>query len=898
MEKRSLVGSKYVAILAGVLVLFGLYLTSLYSYLLFHGLAEMFSIFVACGVFVIAWNSRRFVDNYYFLFLGIAFLFVAGLDGLHMLAYKGMGVFPGYDANLPTQLWIAARYVQSLSLLIAPLLIGRKLRIDFVFLAYAVVVSLLLGSIFCWQVFPACYLEGVGLTPFKKVSEYVISLILLGSVGLLLQKRGEFDSGVWRLLVLSIAFNIASELAFTLYIGVYDFPNLVGHLFKIVVFYLIYKAIVETGLVKPYNLLFRNLKQSEEALREAHGVLERRVEERTAELVMANEQLRQEIGQRLQAQEALRESDARLRLMVEQAGAILWTTDGELRFTSSQGAGLAAMNLRPDQLVGRSLFEYFKTEDLEFLPIAAHRRALQGESGTHELTWGGTTYQTHLEPLRDTAGEIVGVSGVSVDITERKGVEEALRQQSKNLATLLEVNQALAATLDLDTVLQNSINGAVGLMQLGSGAIYLLEGETLYLRATTPPLPPEFPEEFSRASLADHPHIREAITTGRPVILPDTATAELTPAEQAVSEIRGLRSLLYVPLLGAGKVIGVFVLGSIGERREFSEAEIDVTRTLSTQAALAVENALLHDQVQRHAAKLEQRVAERTAELNERVTEVEHLNQATTNLLRDLQAANRKLTEAAQELQRLNEELIVARNGAQDADRLKSAFLATMSHELRTPLNSIIGFTGIILQGLVGPLNDEQTKQLGMVRNSARHLLALINDVLDISKIEAGQVEIVSEPFDMPQVIEKTVRTVTPLAEKKGLALVAEVAPEVGQITSDRRRVEQILINLVNNAVKFTENGEVRVECEVDDGWLVTRVVDTGIGMKADDMGKLFEAFQQLDTGLARQREGTGLGLSICKRLVEMLGGEICAESEGPGKGSTFTFTLPVKTGE
>lgn len=230
---------------------------------------------------------------------------------------------------------------------------------------------------------------------------------------------------------------------------------------------------------------------------------------------------------------------------------------------------------------------------------------------------------------------------------------------------------------------------------------------------------------------------------------------------------------------------------------------------------------------------------------------------------------------------------------AQEADRLKSAFLAAMSHELRTPLNSIIGFTGIILQGLVGPLNPEQEKQLNMVRDSSRHLLDLINDVLDISKIEAGQLETISEPFDIRDAVAKVVRTMIPMAEKKGLGLVVEMSPAVGQITSDRRRVEQILINLINNSIKFTDQGEVRVECEVGGDWLVTRVVDTGIGIRPEDVGKLFEAFRQIDTGIARQHEGTGLGLSICKRLVEMLGGAVWAESEW-GVGSTFTFTLPM----
>jgi signal transduction histidine kinase len=248
------------------------------------------------------------------------------------------------------------------------------------------------------------------------------------------------------------------------------------------------------------------------------------------------------------------------------------------------------------------------------------------------------------------------------------------------------------------------------------------------------------------------------------------------------------------------------------------------------------------------------------------------------------------------ELEKNVEQLGQANIRLQEADQLKSIFLATMSHELRTPLNSIIGFTGIMVQGLAGPLNDEQARQLGMVQNSARHLLNLINDVLDISKIEAGQLGMTFEPFGMSTTIQKVARVVTPLAEKKDLVLVVSMTPEVGQIVSDRRRVEQVLINLVNNAIKFTEKGEVRVECEVSDGWLVTRVVDTGIGIKPEDMGKLFEAFRQIDAGLTRRHEGTGLGLSICKKLVEMLGGEIWAESKW-GVGSTFTFTLPMKMG-
>jgi PAS domain S-box-containing protein len=259
---------------------------------------------------------------------------------------------------------------------------------------------------------------------------------------------------------------------------------------------------------------------------------------------------------------------------------------------------------------------------------------------------------------------------------------------------------------------------------------------------------------------------------------------------------------------------------------------------------------------------------------------------------------------AEQELRKLNlelEERIAARTEelgaamvkAQESDRLKSAFLAAMSHELRTPLNSIIGFTGVILQGLAGPLTEEQIKQLKMTRESARHLLALINDVLDISKIEAGQLEIIKRPFDMRQAVESALRVVQPLAERKNLQLVTAVGAGVGMINNDRRRVEQVLINLVNNAIKFSEHGQVSIECQLRENRLETRVRDDGIGIKPENMDRLFKPFQQIDTGLARGHEGTGLGLAICKSLVTAMGGEIDVQSQW-GTGSTFKFILPA----
>jgi signal transduction histidine kinase len=269
-------------------------------------------------------------------------------------------------------------------------------------------------------------------------------------------------------------------------------------------------------------------------------------------------------------------------------------------------------------------------------------------------------------------------------------------------------------------------------------------------------------------------------------------------------------------------------------------------------------------------------------------------------LKHQVNARTRQLRQINQEMeQRIHERtaaLAAAMENAQAADRIKSAFLATMSHELRTPLNSIIGFTGIMLQGLAGPLNPEQHKQMSMVQGSARHLLALINDVLDISKIEAGQLMLSITSFELNESIEKVVKLISPLAERKGLNLKLEIANDIATATTDQRRLEQVILNLLNNAVKFTEKGHVGISCRIEDDQYCLSVSDTGIGIQPQYLQEIFQPFHQIDTGLKRKYEGTGLGLPICKKIVEMMGGAIEVESRW-GQGSTFTIRFPINSG-
>lgn len=271
---------------------------------------------------------------------------------------------------------------------------------------------------------------------------------------------------------------------------------------------------------------------------------------------------------------------------------------------------------------------------------------------------------------------------------------------------------------------------------------------------------------------------------------------------------------------------------------------------------------------------------------------------------RELHALNESLELKIEER---TEELRQAMIRAESADKLKSAFLATMSHELRTPLNSIIGFTGILLQQLAGPLNDEQGKQLGMVQNSARHLLELITDVLDISKIEAGQFEVRNEPFDLLESVYRVCTSVQPLADRSGLQFKQEIPLNLPVMKGDRMRLEQVLLNLLSNAIKFCEVGEVSISVshefdrEVmghlpESGVVMFKIKDTGIGISPENIQQLFQPFKQLDNSMARQHEGTGLGLAICERLVGLMRGEISVESQ-KNKGSVFTVVLPVERG-
>jgi len=557
----------------------------------------------------------------------------------------------------------------------------------------------------------------------------------------------------------------------------------------------------------------------------------------------------------------LRTALERLKYHVENSPLASIQFDSDLRISQWSGTAERLFGWTAEEVIGRGLDElgWVYEEDAPRVDaMMADMLAGRDMSNVHtnrNRRKDGTVVlcEWYNSGLTDADGHLVSIQSLALDVTERERAAQAIQRQSATLAGLLEVSAALAATIDLDTVLRVIVDSALCLSgQLDSGLIYLLDDEELRLGMSVPSLD-EAPDAILQPPIADQVRLRECLSTGQPVVVQDTAEAELTSTERMMSEAWRARTLVYLPLLSGDQAVGALVLGVANAPRTFTPEEMDLYRTLCGQAALAIQNARLFEQTAQHARTLERRVAERTAELS------------------------------------------VALEKSKELDRLKSMFIATMSHELRTPLNSIIGFSSVMLSEWAGPLNDEQKENLRIIMRAGKHLLALINDVIDVSKIEAGKVEVTVEDFDLADVISEVVEMTEKQASEQGLKLIAE--PPHVEMRSDRRRVLQALINLTTNAVKFTTEGEVRITSKTNDDHSVIElaVSDTGIGIPEDKREQLFGAFVRIESPLKSKVAGTGLGLHLTQRLAQdILGGNI-QYSENPGGGSIFTLRVPVR---
>jgi len=599
-------------------------------------------------------------------------------------------------------------------------------------------------------------------------------------------------------------------------------------------------------------------------LKESYAGLERKVEERTHELSESLEQqtataeiLRVISSSPTDIQpvlDAVVTSAARL-LEVDHVQLLLVRGD-VLELAAAHGAfrAIRSRPILPTYVMGRVILERraIHVSDLELerdqfpdaprgpvrtvfgVPLVREGIAIGAIQVLHAEVKPLTEKQmTLLKTFADQA--VIAIENVRL-FQELQTRTRDLARSVEELQALGEVGRAVSSTLDLETVLATIVSQASQLSGTDGGAIYEYDevSEEFQLRATQN-LAMEFVDllRSTRIRKGEGAVGRVAVTL-EPTQIPDIERDPTYQSRLKAAALReGYHALLAVPLLREQRIIGALVVN----RRtpgQFAPEVTELVRTFAAQSALAIQNARLFQELEEKSRQLEV------------------------------------------------------------ADRHKSEFLASMSHELRTPLNAVIGFSEVLLDRMFGELNPKQDEYLQDILTSGRHLLSLINDILDLAKIEAGRMELEVVDFHLPQAIDNSITLIRERASRRAITLGVEIDPRLGEIKGDERKVKQVLLNLLSNAVKFTpEGGQVGVQARLADGFAEISVTDTGVGIAPEDHEAVFEEFRQVGSDYAKKHEGTGLGLTLSRRFVELHGGKIWVKSQ-LGEGATFTFTLPV----
>ena len=450
----------------------------------------------------------------------------------------------------------------------------------------------------------------------------------------------------------------------------------------------------------------------------------------------------------------------------------------------------------------------------------------------------------HLDVMRGSIKRLFGELSKSKEKIEEhsrtleQNVEVRTRELARSveeLKALGEVSQVVSSTLDLETVLSSIVRHAVQLSKADAGTIYEFDGaEAVFVPRTNYGVSSKFIESLRESGL----HVGDETVIGRAAIKrgPDQISDLDKAPDYPLPYVKqaGFRALLAVPLLREDRLIGGLVVRR-KKAGEFPAPVVNLLQTFATQSVLAIENARLFREIEEKGRQLEL------------------------------------------------------------ANRHKSEFLSNMSHELRTPLNAIIGFSEVLLERMFGEMNEKQEDYLKDIHSSGQHLLSLINDILDLAKVEAGRMELNPTTFDLSAAIDNALTLIRERAMHHGIALATEIDSQLGELNADERKLKQILLNLLSNAVKFTpEGGRITVGARRLRDMVEIAVNDTGIGIAPKDQAAVFEEFKQVGRDYTRKAEGTGLGLALTRKLVELHGGAMRLESE-PGKGSTFSFTLPLK---
>lgn len=828
-----------------------------YSLLLFHTLAELFAIIVALIMFVVAWQTYQFSRNHFLMFLGCTYCCVAGLDLLHTLSFKGIEILPDDGGNRSIQLWVATRYVEAAALFISPIFLSKRLRKN-IALSVIGAISIFLTTLIITGNFPDAYIEGSGLTQFKIISEFIIIGILVCASVFLWTKRHLLESHILKLILVSYLLTMLAELAFTQYANILSGTMVIGHILKFFSFWLIFVAIVRTTLKEPFHVMARSSSTYDAipiptALLDNQGIVQQVNQAAQKELKMELEQIEGKHCHNLFHPDEFEPDQCPVCKAI------------------ATGSEIDCLELElPKQGIWRE-YSISRIKHSSKLAGMVHvfNDVTERKQATIELSISEEKFRQLVENFKseiffyqhNTDGVFTYVSPSVKDVLGYEqdefltNFDKYFTDNSINLEaekfTKMSISGEIAPTYELEIfhknknklrllVRENPVFNAQGKVQAVEGVAYDISKRHKAEMALR-----ESEENFRQLT----ENINEAFWLQDPI---EKKYIYISPAYETICGYS--RKELFNNPEFCQKVIHPDDKKIINETiMPFQGKPYDCEFRIITK-----DNTVRWVREQAFPIMDEQGHVFRIAGTTEDITKQKQ----------------------AEDFER--------------ASQAKSEFLSKMSHELRTPLNAILGFSQV-LELDEKSMQPEQIECIHEIHSAGSHLLELINEVLDLSRIEAGKLQLTMEEVNLNDVINESFSLISPLAQQKGVQINCSIENKDAYILrADRMRLKQVLINLLSNAVKYNKTkGTVTFSYQtLPDQRLRINVIDSGHGISTKHLEKLFQPFERLDADKTFE-EGTGIGLTLSKHLVELMGGTIGVKST-PDNGSTFWLELDL----